>query len=110
MSGYLPNQPWNAADFKISRSDLLIALMFHDSGATATQENSVASIPLHSLDLTGQLALDRPMLFARIKRPLSRLVLGHAPRAPRIDRTTLLRIILPLEAVRGDDEGAPPGR
>ena len=107
---YLPNQSWNAQDFKINRSDLLVALMFHDSGATATQENRVASIPLHSLDLTGQLALDRPMLVAQIKRPSTRLVLGHAPRAPRIERTTMLRIILPLEASRGDEEGAPPGR
>jgi hypothetical protein len=107
---YLPSQPWNVQDFKISRSDLLVGLMFHDSGATATQENPVASVPLQSLDLTGQLALDRPMLVARINRPLTHLVLGHAPRAPRIDRTTMLRIILPLEAARGDEEGAPPGR
>jgi hypothetical protein len=104
MGRYLPEQAWNAQDFNISRPDLLEALMFHDSGATATRENPVASIPLHYLDLTGQLALDRPMLFAQVDRPATRLELGRAPRPPRIERTTVLRVILPLK--KAGDEGA----
>jgi hypothetical protein len=104
MNRYLPDQPWNAQEFTVHRGDLLTALMFHDSGATATRENPVASIPLHYLDLTGQLALDRPMLFARINRPATRLALGHAPRPPQIERTTMLRVILPLK--KAGDEGA----
>ena len=104
MGRYLPDQPWNAQEFSINRPDLLVALMFHDSGATATRENPVASIPLHYLDLTGQLALDRPMLFARIDRPATRLDLGHAPRPPRIERTTMLRVILPLKKPEGEGE------
>jgi hypothetical protein len=110
MSRYLSEQPWNAQDFRINRADLLIALMFHDSGATATRENPVASIPLHYLDLTGQLALERPMLFARINRPTTRLVLGHAPRAPRVERDTVLRVILPLEGPGNGPPGAEPRR
>jgi hypothetical protein len=108
MARYLPEQPWSAQDFKISRADLLTALMFHDGGATATRENPVASIPLHYLDLTGQLALDRPMLFARIKRPATRLVIGRAPRPPRIERDTMLRAILPLEAAGDEPAGGEP--
>jgi hypothetical protein len=110
MPHYLPEQPWIAQDFKINRVDLLVALMFHDGGATATRENPVASIPLHYLDLTGQLVLDRPMLFARIKRPASRLVIGRAPRAPRIERDTMLRVILPLESTGDEPGGAEPRR
>jgi len=108
MPHYLPDQPWSAQDFKINRADLLVALMFHDSGATATRENSVASIPLRWLDLTGQLALDRPMLFGRIDRAATQLVLGHAPRPPRIERTTMLRVILPLETAGEKPPEAQP--
>jgi hypothetical protein len=110
MPHYLPDQPYIAQDFKINRADLLVALMFHDSGATATRENPVASIPLRYLDLSGQLALDRPMLFARINRPSTRLVLGHAPRPPRIERTTMLRLILPLDAAGDSPRGTEPRR
>ncbi len=94
---YLPSQPWNASDQSISRSDLLFALMFHDSGYSANLRTTVASVTLHDIDLTGQLALERPMLVAQIKPPASRLVLAGAPRPPRIDRTTMLRVILPLK-------------
>jgi hypothetical protein len=110
LGRYLPDQPWNAQDFSISRADLLVALMFHDSGATATREKPISSIPLHYLDLTGQLALDRPMLVARVDRPATRLVLGHAPRAPRIERTTMLRVILPLKAATAEAEGEGKGK
>jgi hypothetical protein len=110
LARYMPDQPGSAGDFAIDRTDLLIALMFHDSGATATRENPVASVPLHYLDLSGQLALDRPMLVARIQRPASRLVLGNAPPNPRIDRTTMLRVILPLETPGAEPASAGAGR
>jgi hypothetical protein len=87
-----------------------MGLMFHDSGATATRENPVASIPLHYLDLTGQLALDRPMLFARINRPATRLILGRAPRPPQVERTTMLRVILPLKKAGDEGTGDARGR
>ena len=40
---------------------------------------SLGNATLHDLDLTGQLALDRPMLVARIDRPGAQLVLDNAP-------------------------------
>ena len=55
---------------------------------------------LHDLDLTGQLVLDRPMLVARINRPGAQLVLDNAPSTPKIDQTTMLRVILPLNKKR----------
>ena len=63
----------------------------------------MASNPLHDLDLTGQLALDRPMLVARIDRPAAQLVLGNAPAPPKIDQTTMLRVILPLKPAESED-------
>ena len=95
-SNYLSDQPWNRDDFKIDRADLMLAVMFHDSESTLTSERVLANDPLHDLDLTGQLALQRPMLVARIKRTGARLVLDNAPSPPKIDQLTLVRIILPL--------------
>ncbi len=40
------------------------------------------------------------MLVARIKRPGARLVLDNAPSPPKIDQTTLVRIILPLKKAK----------
>ena len=80
----------------------MLRLMFHDGGTTATSETPLASNTLNGLDLTGQLALDRPMLVGRIDRPASRLVLEHAPSTPKVDETTMLRVILPLGKAGGD--------
>ncbi|GAC1466799.1 MAG: hypothetical protein NVSMB9_07730 [Isosphaeraceae bacterium] len=81
---------------KIVRSDLALALMFHDSQGASTTDQPLASEPLGYLDLTGQLALDRPMLVGRIDRPAALLVLGNASAPPRVEQTTMLRVILPL--------------
>jgi len=75
----------------------LLAVMFHDSESTLASERVLANGPLHDLDLTGQLALQRPMLVARINRPGARLDLDHVPSPPKIDQMTLVRIILPLK-------------
>jgi hypothetical protein len=99
-SGNVMPDPSAASD-RIGRPDLVLALMFHDSQSTFSSERQMANNPLHYLDLTGQLALDRPMLVGRLDRPAARLVLGNAPAPPRIDQTTMLRVILPL--------GKPPG-
>ena len=50
------------------------------------------------LDLSGLLALNRPMLVARVKRPGSQLVLTgvRGLENARIDQTTLVRCLLPL--------------
>lgn len=111
LSGHLQAQKLRAADAQvwntqapISRANLLLQLMFHDSAATSTttSDNQTTSNPLHPLDLTGLLALERPMLVARIERPTSRLVIDNASSAPKVEQTTLLRVILPLKKP-GDD-------
>jgi len=94
---YDPSSP----ESRVSRSDLMLALMFHDSQSTNASARPLPSNPLHYLDLTGLLALDRPMLVGRIDRPSTRLVLGNAPATPQVDQTTMVRVILPL--------GKPPG-
>jgi hypothetical protein len=95
QSNYLSDQNWNR-DRRIDRGDLMVAAMFHDSQSTLSSERALANDPLSQLDLTGQLALQRPMLVARIKRPGAQLVIDNAPSAPKIEQLTLVRIILPL--------------
>jgi len=95
MPHYLPNQ--GNRDAKIDRAGLLLAVMFHDSESNLGSEHALASGPLHDLDLTGQLALQRPMLVARINRAGARLDLDNVPTPPKIDQLTLVRIILPLK-------------
>lgn len=95
VAKYAPNQPDVSAG-NIDRADLLVAMMFHDSQSGTSGDRPLASEPLGYLDLTGQLALDRPMLVARIDRPAAKLLLGNAPVPPKVEQTTLLRVILPL--------------
>jgi hypothetical protein len=103
LSGYLKDKQKAYLDrvgsdpeFRIDRSDLMLGAMFHDSESQMTNERSLSNDALHDLDLTGQLVLPRPMLVARVHRPGSRLVLDNAPSPPKVDQTTLVRIILPL--------------
>ena len=86
---------------RINRANLARELMFHESAAPSDQ--TVPSRTHRELDLSGQLALDRPMLVAEIDRPGAVLNLGNSPGTVKTDRTTLLRIILPLKP-----EAAPP--
>jgi hypothetical protein len=95
-------EPGNVGGGKISRADLMKAVMFHDSQGTSTSERAMANSVLHALDLTGQLALDRPMLVGVVKRPAAQLVLANAPSPPRIDQTTIVRVILPLAKPVGE--------
>jgi hypothetical protein len=106
LSGHLKaNQPhymsadgWNR-DNKINRADLLLSLMFHESEPTLASEHVLGNGQLHELDLTGQLALDRPMLVARIDRAGARLDLDNVPSPPKIDQLTLVRLILPIKGL-----------
>ena len=99
---YLPGTLGTLEGGRINRADLTLALMFHGSQASGTAaDRPLPSNPLHYLVLTGLLALNRPMLVGRVDRPAARLVLGNAPVPPRIDQTTLVRVVLPL--------GKPPG-
>ena len=95
------------SNVNIDRAELAFDLMFHDSRSATTGEAVLSSNPLHYLDLSGQLALGRPMLVARVERPASRLVLGNAPSGPKVDEVTMLRVILPVGNGDGD---APQGK
>ncbi len=103
---YLPNNPYETRTERINRPNLAVELMFHDSDRSG--QEPVPSRALHDLDLSGQLALGRPMLVARIDRPAARLVLGNAPGAAKIDQTTMVRVILPLQPEA--KAGTPSGR
>jgi hypothetical protein len=94
---YLSDQAWNR-DAKIDRGELLLSLMFHDSESTLASERVLANGPLHDLDLTGQLAFERPMLVARINRAGARLDLDNVASPPKIDQLTLIRLILPTRS------------
>ena len=98
----MPDTSGNRA--RIERSDLMLALMFHDSQGTTTNERPLSSNPLRFLDLTGHLALDRPMLLGHVDRPAAQLVLGHAPVPPKVEQTTMVRVILPLGKRPGSEE------
>ncbi len=107
LSGHLKDKqptymtaPYSNPDVKISRADLMFAIMFHDSELTLSSERNLANAPLHDLDLTGQLALKRPMLVARIDRPGARLVLDGSTPRPKIDQSTIVRVILPLKPTK----------
>ncbi len=102
---YITEQPWNRDNFHIDRSELLQAVMFHDSESTPANERALGNGPLQAVDLSGQLALDRPMLVARIDRTGARLVLDKNPTPPKIDQLTFVRIILPLKKEK--NQGAP---
>jgi hypothetical protein len=74
--------------------------MFHDSESTAASDRILSNDPLGDVDLSGQLSLQRPMLVARLKRPGTRLVLDNAPSPAKVDQTTMVRIILPLNKAK----------
>jgi hypothetical protein len=107
LSGYLHdkqpryvNRSYGDRDFRIDRSALMLAAMFHDSESTAGNDRALSNDPLHDVDLTGQLSLHRPILVARVKRPGARLVLDNAPSPAKVDETTMVRIILPLNKAK----------
>jgi hypothetical protein len=94
--------PFDHSDAKLSRTDLALTLMFHDSQAGVVADRPLSSNPLHYLDLTGQLALERPMLVAQIDRPAARLMLDNAPSKPKVEQTTMLRVVLPLNRPKAE--------
>jgi hypothetical protein len=93
---FVSDQAWNR-DRQINRADLMLSAMFHDSESTLASDHVLANDPLHDLDLTGLLALKRPMLIARINRPGAQLRLDNVPSPPKMDQLTMVRLILPLK-------------
>ena len=107
LSGYLKEKSkgymdrmGNDPSVRIDRTALMYEAMFHDSESRLANDRSFSNDSMHDVDLTGQLLLPRPMLVAQVNRPASRLVLDNAPSPPKVDQTTLVRIILPLTEVK----------
>ena len=76
----------------------MLAAMFHDSQSTLSSERALANDPLHELDLSGQLALQRPMLVAHDQPPAAaRLAWTTSVGPPKIEQLTMVRIILPSQ-------------
>ncbi len=91
-----------SAQLNASRADLLRAALF--AGVLEGKPDALPSRALRALDLTPQAALDRPILVARLEGPASAIGLGGAPSAPKVDQTTLLRVIL----TAAGEADAPP--
>jgi hypothetical protein len=89
---------YNADDTQaanLQRPDLLRCVMFRDSlGGKSPLHN----LPLHDLDLSGQLGLERPMFVAEVDAPVCALRLAGAAVTPKVDQVTILRVILPEPA------------
>ena len=56
---------------------------FTTANRIGSSGHSLSNSVLQDLDLTGQLAVDRPILVARINRPGAQLALGNAPSTPK---------------------------
>ncbi len=103
---FLPANQFNTENVPINRANLVQAMMFHDSDASGN--DPIPSRTHRELDLSGQLALDRPMLVARVDRPGAILDLGNAPGAIKTDQTTVLRVILPLKPEANSSSPSTP--
>jgi hypothetical protein len=77
------------------RADLIREILFHQ--ADVTGQEAIASRVHHDLDLSGQLALGRPMLVAEVDRPGTQLLIDGKSGSAKTEQTTLLRVILPLK-------------
>ena len=88
-----PNTQNRAVVSSTDRYKLIQSILFHDGDTSGI--SNLTSRPLHNLDLTGQLQLDRPMLIAELDEPMTDLDLGSAL-SPLTTRTTVIRVILPL--------------
>jgi hypothetical protein len=100
LSNYLNDLQATAGS---ARAKLVRSIMFHDAGAE-TITSQMSSDPLSYIDLSGQLALDRPMLVATVDRPGAILNLSNASTQPETRRTTVLRVILGLDEADAADK------
>ncbi len=97
LPGYLPGyQPPGETMGQVTATELVFEAMFADSAGTSGAR--VVNLPLRYLDLTSQLALDRPMLVAAIDGPAASLDLGPEDPVSQSTQATVLRVILPPPA------------
>jgi hypothetical protein len=84
------------------RADLIREIMFHQSNPTG--QETIASRSHSDLDLTGMLALGRPMIVAQVDRPGTQLLVDGSSDIAKTSQTTVLRVILPIKK---DKEAEP---
>jgi hypothetical protein len=117
LTGYLrrlatafPTAPWNIPRANVARADVARVAMFRAAAGEALSGETAAILPanpLRYLDLSGQLELERPMLFATIDTPAAAIELGSAPSTPKLEQTTVIRVILPLGQPTSEAADAP---
>jgi hypothetical protein len=100
--GNIQNQPYNYQPYNEdtqgaawSRADVIRVMMFRQ--AMGSKGGSQTSIPFRYLDLSGQAVLERPMLVAEVDGPAAAYDLGRIPSTPKVEQTSLVRIILPVQ-------------
>ncbi len=87
------------------RADLVREILFHESNPSG--QETIASRMHHDLDLTGQLALGRPMIVAQVDRPGTQLLVNGSGKIAKTEQTTLLRVILPLKKEKAAEASKP---
>lgn len=79
----------------VGRAETIRVIWFHSSlGDSAPKP----SRQFRDLDMSAHLALDRPMLLAELEGSLAGLDLGSAGASAKMERTTLIRVLLPAPA------------
>ncbi|CAN5842718.1 hypothetical protein BH23PLA1_BH23PLA1_08400 [soil metagenome] len=95
LNNDLPNissWEWDRRTVDVSRARVVQALMFSKVGqARGLRPNWV----LDDLDLSGHLALNRPIFVAEVDGPASSLVLDGTSADPKVHQTTVIRVLLP---------------
>jgi hypothetical protein len=106
LSGYLGElrktyQPRDEAGAvaSVNRANLLRAILF--SGSENTGLDPLSNGSVEELDLSDQLQLDRPMLVAEVDRPVSEIQVTPTSTSPKVARTTMIRVILPIDRTGG---------
>ena len=96
-------QPANRERNAKIKADLLRAVLFHD--AMGNRADTYPSHALADLDMTGQLIeLKRPFLVAEVDMAATELSLSGETKAPELEQTTLVRIVLDMAP---DSNSAP---
>ncbi len=93
------------------RIDLIRGMMFHDAIIPAANQTPIGNT-YHDIDLSGLLALERPMLVAVVDHPATQVVLPGSSSLVESTQTTLLRVVLKFSdsVPKTADAGTPSAR
>jgi hypothetical protein len=85
----------------INRDLLVREVLFHQSDPAGME--AISSRLHFDIDLSGQVALGRPMIVAKVDRPGTQLLIDGDSGSAKTDQTTVLRVILPLKKEKEAD-------